>query len=290
MDDRFTMRRMTRADLDTAVEWAAAEGWNPGLGDATAFWAADPGGFFVGELDGELVASISIVRYADRRSFLGFYIVRPDQRGRGFGWRLLEFARREVADAVNGTGLDGVIDQVETYRRSGFVLAHRNVRYVARNPAHAHAPAGSSAPVGLEPFTPADLADLVDYDAGVFGCRRPEFLEAWLAEDGSNALVAREAGRITGYGAVRRATEGFRVNPLFAETTDIAASLLDALLATVPAGEPVAVDVPGVNDDAVRLVTERSMTPAFETARMYAGEVPDTDWRRVFGVTSFELG
>ena len=80
------------------------------------------------------------------------------------------------------------------------------------------------------------------------------------------------------------------MNPLFAETTDIAASLLDALLATVPAGEPVAVDVPGVNDDAVRLVTERSMTPAFETARMYAGDVPDTDWRRVFGVTSFELG
>ena len=137
MDDGFTMRRMTRAELDTAVEWAAAEGWNPGLGDATAFWAADPEGFFVGELDGELVASISIVRYADRRSFLGFYIVRPDQRGRGFGWRLWEFARREVADAVNGTGLDGVIDQVEAYRRSGFVLAHRNVRYVAANPAHA---------------------------------------------------------------------------------------------------------------------------------------------------------
>ena len=143
MDDGFTMRRMTRAELDTAVEWAAAEGWNPGLGDATAFWAADPEGFFVGELDGELVAaSISIVRYADRRSFLGFYIVKPaDQRGRGFGWRLWEFARREVAGAVNGTGLDGVIDQLEAYRRSGFALAHRNVRYVAPNPAHAIAPA-----------------------------------------------------------------------------------------------------------------------------------------------------
>ncbi|MET0908259.1 MAG: GNAT family N-acetyltransferase, partial [Ilumatobacteraceae bacterium] len=257
----------------------------PGLGDATAFWATDPEGFFVGELDGDLVASISIVRYADRRSFLGFYIVRPDQRGRGFGWRLWDFARRQVADAVDGTGLDGVIDQVGAYRRSGFVLAHRNVRYVAPNPAHGTAPASSAAAWGFESFTPADLADLVDYDAGVFGCRRPEFLEAWLAEDGSNALVAREAGRITGYGAIRPATEGYRVNPLFAETSDIAARLLDALLATVPGGEPVAVDVPGVNDDAVRLVTERSMTPAFETARMYAGDVPDTDWRRVFGVT-----
>ena len=134
------------------------------------------------------------------------------------------------------------------------------------------------------------MADLVDYDAVVFGCRRPEFLEAWLDQEGSRTLVARETGRITGYGAIRPATEGYRVNPLFAEATDIAASLLDALLAAVPAGELVAVDVPGVNEDAVRLVTERSMTPAFETARMYADEIPDTDWRRVFGVTSFELG
>jgi len=229
MDDGFTMRRMTRAELDTAAEWAAAEGWNPGLGDATAFWATDPEGFFVGELDGEVVASISIVRY-----------VAPNPT---------------LASAPHGPALHG-----------------------------------SAAPEGLEPFARTDLADLVVYDASVFGCRRPEFLEAWLAQAGSRTLVAREAGRITGYGAIRPAAEGYRVNPLFAETTGIAASLLDALLAAVPEGELVAVDVPGVNDDAVRLVAERSMTPAFETARMYAGDVPDTDWRRVFGVTSFELG
>ena len=58
----------------------------------------------------------------------------------------------------------------------------------------------------------------------------------------------------------------------------------------MPAGQPVAVDVPGVNADAARLVTERSMTPAFETARMYADDIADTDWPRVYGVTSFELG
>ncbi|HLA33082.1 MAG TPA: GNAT family N-acetyltransferase, partial [Pseudomonas sp.] len=31
---------MTRAEVDLAIDWAAAEGWNPGLHDADCFYAA----------------------------------------------------------------------------------------------------------------------------------------------------------------------------------------------------------------------------------------------------------
>ena len=37
----LAIRPMRRADLDIAIDWAAAEGWNPGLDDAEAFLAAD---------------------------------------------------------------------------------------------------------------------------------------------------------------------------------------------------------------------------------------------------------
>ena len=33
----FSIRQMTRAELELALEWAAEEGWNPGLHDAAAF-------------------------------------------------------------------------------------------------------------------------------------------------------------------------------------------------------------------------------------------------------------
>jgi GNAT superfamily N-acetyltransferase len=79
---------MTRDELDLAVEWAAQEGWNPGLADADCFYAADPQGFQIGYLGEEPVGCISVVRYHDSFGFLGFYIVRPEQRGRGFGYRL----------------------------------------------------------------------------------------------------------------------------------------------------------------------------------------------------------
>ncbi len=39
----YRIRTMALDDLALAVDWAAAEGWNPGVDDARAFMAADPG-------------------------------------------------------------------------------------------------------------------------------------------------------------------------------------------------------------------------------------------------------
>ena len=57
MSDDYHIRAMTRDEVDVAVDWAAAEGWNPGLHDADCFYRADPQGFLVGLLDGEPIAS-----------------------------------------------------------------------------------------------------------------------------------------------------------------------------------------------------------------------------------------
>ena len=46
----WTIRRMDREDVQTAIDWAAEEGWNPGLEDADRFYHSDPQGFFIGEL------------------------------------------------------------------------------------------------------------------------------------------------------------------------------------------------------------------------------------------------
>ena len=45
----IVIRPMRRAQVDSAIELAAREGWNPGLHDATCFHAADPMGFLVAE-------------------------------------------------------------------------------------------------------------------------------------------------------------------------------------------------------------------------------------------------
>ena len=59
--DDMHIRRMMRDELDTLVEWAAREGWNPGLDDAEVFWNTDPNGFVAVEMSGELIGGGSIV-------------------------------------------------------------------------------------------------------------------------------------------------------------------------------------------------------------------------------------
>ena len=73
---------------DVAVEWAGREGWNPGLHDAPSFYATDPKGFFVGLLGDEPISCISAVAYDQSFAFLGFYIVKPEHRGKGYGQKI----------------------------------------------------------------------------------------------------------------------------------------------------------------------------------------------------------
>src|SRR5262245_37811204 len=97
----------TRADLDLMVEWAAGEGWNPGLADADCFYAADPEGFLIGRLGDEPVACISVVKYEPAFAFLGFYIVKPEHRGQGHGFALWQDGMARLNGRV--VGLDGVV-------------------------------------------------------------------------------------------------------------------------------------------------------------------------------------
>lgn len=73
---------MTRLEVDELVEWAAREGWNPGLHDADAFWETDCEAFIAAEHDGELIGGGAITAYNGAFGFMGFFIIRPEYRGR----------------------------------------------------------------------------------------------------------------------------------------------------------------------------------------------------------------
>lgn len=64
-NQNYRIRPMHREEIDLAIEWAAAEGWNPGIHDRDCFYSADPGGFLVGLLDDEPIATLSAVKYGE---------------------------------------------------------------------------------------------------------------------------------------------------------------------------------------------------------------------------------
>lgn len=279
------VRPMARDEVPIAIELAAREGWNPGLHDAAAFHAADPGGFLAAELDGEVVGCVSAVRYAERFGFLGLYIVAPPFRGRGFGMALWRAAMDRLAGVV--VGLDGVPAQQANYRRSGFAHAWSNARFAG----HAPPPVTVLDPPGIVPLGAVDVDAIRADDRRVFPAPRDAFLDAWLAMPEAHGLAWVDGGRLRGWGVIRRCRAGHKVGPLVADDATIAGTLLDALARRVPAGDEVFLDVPLPNAAAVALARARGMEVVFETARMYAnGPAPAIELDRVFGVTTFELG
>ncbi len=264
------------AELVMLGDWAAEEGWNPGQSDTLAFAAADPSGFLVGRLEGEAIASISAVRYGAEYGFIGFYIVRPEFRGQGYGMQLWRAGMDRLAG--RNVALDGVFDQQANYRKSGFRHAYNHVRYEG-------VPHVSPGDVDLVNGRSIPFDQLAAYDRRFFPADRSSFLALWVGLPGRRSLAAVRDGQLQGFAVRREARSGTRIGPLFAATDEIAQGLVAGL---VEPGERVAIDIPDANPAAVKLVEGLGLEPTFECARMYTGPNPELDLP--YGSASLELG
>ena len=273
------IRSMAAHEVALALDWAAAEGWNPGLADAGPFACVDPEGFLVGEFDGAPASIIAVVNYDARFSFLGFYIVRPDLRGRGFGFRIWQAGMAHAGGRT--VGLDGVVAQQGNYRKSGFTLAYSNIRYGG-------AVLPLAVPAATVPLSELPFETIARDDATVFPAARPAFLRAWLAAPGHAGRALMRDGRLAAWGVIRPCRAGRKIGPLVADDRAAAEAVFAALLGDAD-GE-VFLDVPQPNREATALAEAHGLAPVFQTARMYSGAIRDVALKRVFGVTTFELG
>jgi hypothetical protein len=140
------------------------------------------------------------------------------------------------------------------------------------------------------PLTDVGFAMLCADDRRVFPAPRERFLRAWIGMPDATGLACVRNGRLAGWGVISRCREGYKIGPLVADDPMVASSLYGALCSRVDEGDPVYLDVPLPNAEAVALVERNGMRSVFETARMYTGPPPACELTRVFGVTSFELG
>ncbi|CTQ51272.1 GNAT family N-acetyltransferase [Jannaschia donghaensis] len=267
-------RVMTPAELETVIDWAEAEGWNPGLDDVVPFRTADPDGFFVAVEEKVPVAAISVVNHSERFAFLGLYLCRPDRRGYGIAHDLWRYALRHAGDRI--VGLDGVPAQLANYRASGFVEAGATVRYSGRPDGHLC--------TGAVPATAADLPVLTGREAHASGWSKSAYMMAWLApSEHRTTWIGPDGGFVT----VRRCRSGAKIGPLVASDADEARALLTHAAACAP-GE-LTIDVPASAPALGAICRDLNLVPEFETVRMYRGDVTVSP-RDFYAVASLELG
>ncbi len=280
MDTLLKINKMSFEDMSFAVSSANSEGWNPGLFDADCFYHADPNGFLMAKIEGNTVGCISAVAYNDNYGFIGFYIVAPEYRGKGYGVELGKAALASLGD--RNIGLDGGLERQDVHKKYwGFSYAYKNMRFQGKAES-------KKLPTAL-PIAGVEFNKLLEYDSQVFLFPRPVFLSYWISRADSFGYYLEHEGTILGYGILRKCFTGYRIGPLFADDEIIAREIVDALLSNIP-GELYYLDIPEPNTASLKIVQQYNMQKVFETARMYTKEIPNAPLHKVFGITSFELG
>lgn len=280
----FTISPMHEKEIPLLDDWAAAEGWNPGLSDLRIASQADPNCFVSLRDDHGMAGGGSIFSYDGRFGFMGLFIIREDLRGQGLGtvlwhWRRDALLRRLEPGAV--IGMDGVFDMVPFYERGGFKAAYRDLRYQGIATGRR-----SGRVVSL---SMADFEDIEAFDRIFVPAPRKAFLKGWLGQTGAQTVGIREDGEIVAYGVVRPCRMGFKIGPLFAHRADLGGDVLGELMARI-VGHQVQIDVPEPNTAGVDLARNFDLSMSFGCVRLYHGPDPCLPVDRIFGVTSLEFG
>ena len=265
------------------LDWAAAEGWNPGLSDAEAFLAADPEGFLLGRLGSSPWprSPWCDMTIASRPRLLHRHAGAP-----GPGTRHRDVAR-------GGRACRGADHRPR--RRAGPAGGLPALRLRARAAEPALQRAGAR-PVKEVPRTgePVDASRvpfeaLARYDRGIFPADRRTFLARWIVAEGHHGVAWLDGDVPRGYGVVRPCRSGWKIGPLFADDATIAGAIFGALAGRI-GGDPRLHRRPRDEPGRGRDRRAGRVCGDFETARMYAGPPPGEDRGRVYGVTTFELG
>lgn len=285
MNESMHIRNMNRDEVDELVAWAAAEGWNPGLHDADIFWHTDPEAFIAAELNGELIGGGAITSYDGQFGFMGFFIIKPEFRGHGYGNTLWHWRKEHLLQRLSpgaSIGMDGVFNMQPYYAKGGFEFSHRDIRFQGVG-------AEANRDVSIVALKELPFDDVVAFDSRCFPVPRRRFLRAWIDQADSLALGSLQDNRLNGYGVIRRCGTGCKIGPLFAENPEIAEKLFTGL-GRFASGAAIFLDVPENNPDAMQLAERHDMQEVFGCARMYLGPKPGLQDEYIYGVTTFELG
>jgi hypothetical protein len=150
---------------------------------------------------------------------------------------------------------------------------------------------GAGVTPGVQAMSPSDLADIIAFDAPVFGSERPAVLRSLSGRDSGYCFVWRDDSAVVrGYLIARDGQNAVHLGPWLAHGTGVAADLLRAFLEK-SRDRRVFVDVPHPNAAGIQLIESFGFQVQPGFMRMFLGDnrhpgLPEF----VFGTSGSEKG
>ncbi len=264
---------MTTSDIPVGQRLREQAGWNQSDDDWRRLLAWEPDGCFVGELDGQTVATATVTTYGPALAWIGMVLVDAAHRRRGIGRALFEHAMAYLDRRCIATiALDATPLGKEMYDRLGYVDAYGLERCVGVIPEVASV-RGESLDGGARPLRSSDLPALLALDALAFGADRARLLRSLAGDHPDGCTVVERGSDLVGYLLSRPGARGHHVGPLVALDELAAESLVRETLRPL-GGTRVVMDVLLPNVHAGALASRLGLEPVRPFIRMTRGAPP----------------
>jgi GNAT superfamily N-acetyltransferase len=293
----FVIRNASQKEwIQHVMKWANQEQWNCVESDVAAAFSQDQHGFFIGDLEGEIICSVSAMKYGTDRGFIGFYIVIPKYRGQGYGLQIFNRGMNYLKD--RNVALDGVIAQVPNYEKSGFKSTWTVQRFKFQLPIHLH-PKNLTNQSWISSDikeNPTDLS-LTGYIESVTKLtRKTELYSHFFNRKQSSGFIFRsmDSKIVNGVIFARKAPDGYKIGPWFADSVEIAQKLIQCMAEKVKLMEPdswIHVDVCTCNKNALHLMNMLGAQAYFDMSHMWTcGPAIVESVEKLYGAFTVEFG
>jgi GNAT superfamily N-acetyltransferase len=256
---------MKAEDIPAGLRLCRASGWNQLEADWSLFLELSPAGCRVAEKNGEVVGTITALRYQDRFSWVGMMLVDPQERRLGIGTRLLHEGLALLGDEVC-VRLDATPAGRQLYKQHGFVDEHLISRFT-----------GSADTTQIVPVTgkarrmrEEDLPAVVEQDRIIFGADRESILRSLFARSPEYAWVAG-ASKIEGYCFGRPGFLYQQLGPIVG-TDDIIAGDLVSQCLVGNSGRHFSIDAPHRCASWLHWLKSNGFVEERSFVRMYRGD------------------
>lgn len=126
---KLRIRKFREDDVDFAYEMITVEQWNDRREDIERMFDYEPNGRFIAETNGESVGHVFSISYG-KLGWIGFLIVKAEQRGMGIGTQLMKKAINYLlSHEVETIKLEAVPEIANLYRKLGFVDEYDSLRF-----------------------------------------------------------------------------------------------------------------------------------------------------------------
>ena len=237
---------------------------------------------------------MSAVKYSNEYAFVAYYMVDEPYRGGGYGLAMTKTVLGSLPKGCNfgaNTLEENATKYVDFLGLKSYWSIHR-MAFLAHQATLSLSDMSHPTGITIKPACELPFHNMLDYDTSVHVYACLTFLKKWISAPNCFSYAAiNNNGTVVGYTVVRttlRQKDGWIIGPLFADNSQIARCVYQAVFDKVSKEDPLGIDVP--NGNALHVAKELPSKEIRRFVRLYnKGVPPKFPLWKVFGSTSSHI-